>query len=506
MAIDLTGGLSDDREYVFATQPDDPEMRESVNTWVWDNGTEFGMPRIGVEAVADQWETHDIQVNLAFADRACPQHVRDRQGARPARRRRQAAHPRCRSAVVRVDRAVQALARCGSTAWPRRRRPQAQMEGWQAGQSTGEQRAGGDGVEIRSAVPPWESGTLLEEAGYVLAHQEEGALMGGPRFEQLFRTTGTLRVGDDEYTLDGGGLRIRRQGVRRLAAFRGHVWQSTVFPSGRAFGHCVYPPRDRRQGDLQRGVPVRGRRRADPGAGGRRALAGDPRGQGSGRVGHPRDRGRARPRPSAGETALSTFHVMNAARRRRRHGRRFPAAAGGRPVHVGRRVRDRHVGALVGEQPGRLSSRPSGATRPQKRSPVQPTCADDAAVLTGASSGIGVETARGPRPRGRRRRARRARRDRGRSGGPRPRARGDRRSSGSLRLDLRELDSVAAFADAITGPVDLLIANAGVSKTPDAHLAERARRAVRDQPPRPLLARPSAAGADGRARRADRRA
>src|SRR6478752_3138870 len=68
MAIDFTGGLSEDREYVFAEQPSDPEMRESVNTWVWDDGTEFGMPRIGVEAVADQWETHDIQCNLAFAD------------------------------------------------------------------------------------------------------------------------------------------------------------------------------------------------------------------------------------------------------------------------------------------------------------------------------------------------------------------------------------------------------------------------------------------------------
>ena len=68
MAIDLTGGFSDDREYVFATRPDDPEIRESVNAWIWDNGAEFGMPRIGVEAVADQWDTHDIQVNLAFAD------------------------------------------------------------------------------------------------------------------------------------------------------------------------------------------------------------------------------------------------------------------------------------------------------------------------------------------------------------------------------------------------------------------------------------------------------
>ena len=68
MGIDLTGGLDDDREFVFPGQPDDPEMRESVNAWIWDGGTEVGMPRIGVEAVADQWDTHDIQVNIATGD------------------------------------------------------------------------------------------------------------------------------------------------------------------------------------------------------------------------------------------------------------------------------------------------------------------------------------------------------------------------------------------------------------------------------------------------------
>ncbi|WP_262403050.1 hypothetical protein, partial [Actinomadura sp. CNU-125] len=41
----------------------------------------------------------------------------------------------------------------------------------------------------------------------------------------------------------GSGLRIRRQGVRKLADFWGHCWQSAVFPSGRAFGYIAYPPR-----------------------------------------------------------------------------------------------------------------------------------------------------------------------------------------------------------------------------------------------------------------------
>ena len=180
MAIDLTGGLPDDREYVFATQPDNPEMRESVNTWVWDNGTEFGMPRIGVEAVADQWDTHDIQVNIAFADGRVlnmfgPGKVHD-----PARRRRQAAHPRRRSARVRAGRAVRATGRVASTVGDGRRRSRPRSTAGMPGAGDGEQVPVQLELDIRSAVPPWESGTLLEEARRVLATQEEGALMGGP--------------------------------------------------------------------------------------------------------------------------------------------------------------------------------------------------------------------------------------------------------------------------------------------------------------------------------------
>jgi hypothetical protein len=63
------------------------------------------------------------------------------------------------------------------------------------------------------------------------------------RYEQLFRCTGSVAVGRDEHRFAGTGLRIRRQGVRRLAGFWGHCWQSALFPSGKAFGAMAYPPR-----------------------------------------------------------------------------------------------------------------------------------------------------------------------------------------------------------------------------------------------------------------------
>jgi len=68
MAIDLTGGIDPDREQVFASRPDDPEMRDSVSFWVIDDRGQVGLPRIGIEAVAANWDAHDVQVNVAFPD------------------------------------------------------------------------------------------------------------------------------------------------------------------------------------------------------------------------------------------------------------------------------------------------------------------------------------------------------------------------------------------------------------------------------------------------------
>ena len=60
MAVDLTGGLSNELEFVFVVDPpDDPEMRESVNAWIWDDGADFGLPRIsGSEQSPDHRAGH----------------------------------------------------------------------------------------------------------------------------------------------------------------------------------------------------------------------------------------------------------------------------------------------------------------------------------------------------------------------------------------------------------------------------------------------------------------
>jgi hypothetical protein len=240
MAVDLTGGLDPAREFVLAAQPTEPEMRESVNVWMWDDGVEFGMPRIGIEAVGARWDTHDVQCNIALA------------GGRllllfePGK----AHEPRGIDGKARILGAgplsfelVEPFVH-----WRMRLRGAAVATTAEA-QITGNRPSAAErvpvelDVDLRSAAPPFENGSLRADAARVLAEQEEGILMGGPRFEQLFRAQGTFTVDGKRHALNGGGLRIRRSGIRRIARFWGHAWQSAVFPSGKAFGHLVYPPR-----------------------------------------------------------------------------------------------------------------------------------------------------------------------------------------------------------------------------------------------------------------------
>jgi len=249
--IDLSGGFDESLGLVWADKPDDPEMRESVNAWIWDDRLDLAMPRIGVEAVADQWDTHDIQINVAFADGRVfnligPGGVHDPAGAD--------GQPRILGAGPLSFEMVEPFG-----LWKMRIDGQAHATDVDA-QIGGQFPGQGDlvaiqaEIDIRGAVPPWMNGALLPEAKWILENQEEGDLMGHPwRFEQLCRASGTLRIGDESRTIDGSANRIRRQGIRRTASLWGHAWQAAIFPSGKGFAYITYPQRKDGKSTLNEG-------------------------------------------------------------------------------------------------------------------------------------------------------------------------------------------------------------------------------------------------------------
>jgi hypothetical protein len=238
MAVDLTGGIDPAREYVFAKQPENPEMRDSVSFWVVDDRGRVGLPRIGIEAVAANWAAHDLQVNVAFPDGRV---YRLRAGGPSWPPEDPDGRPTILGAGGLAFRCLEPFSTWRMT-----------YEG-KAVQTSSSELAEGkkDGplvdvsfhVDATMVVPPWIQGALQVDAAQQLKSSIEGDLMGGPRYEQLFRAVGAVTIDGEDHAFTGSGLRIRRQGVRKLAGFWGHCWQSAVFASGKAFGYIAYPPR-----------------------------------------------------------------------------------------------------------------------------------------------------------------------------------------------------------------------------------------------------------------------
>jgi hypothetical protein len=239
VTTDLTGGIDPSREYVFAERPDNPEMRDSVSFWVVDDRGEVGLPRIGVEAVADNWDNHEIQVNVAFPDGRVYR-LRDSGPSLPPQGPE--GKPTVLGAAGLAFRCVEPFDTWTMTYdGPAVQTSAADLV---AGMKDGPLVDIAFAVEATMAVPPWIQGSLQPDAQDRIKNSIEGDLMGGARYEQLFCASGSLSIaGTHLHDFTGSGLRIRRQGVRRLAGFWGHTWQSAVFPSGRAFGYIAYPPR-----------------------------------------------------------------------------------------------------------------------------------------------------------------------------------------------------------------------------------------------------------------------
>ena len=239
MSIDLTGGIDPTREYVFAERPDNPDMRESVSFWTVDDRGEVGLPRIGIEAVASNWDAHDIQVNVAFPDGRVYRLRTNGPSLPPLGPEGKPTVLGAGGLMFRCDEPfrVWTMTYDGAAV-------QTSSSDLVAGRKDGPMVDLKFDVQATMAAPPWVQGALQPAARNRLETSIEGNLMGGPRYEQLYRATGSVTVGEGTtQRFTGSGLRIRRQGVRKLAGFWGHAWQSAIFPSGKGFGYIAYPPR-----------------------------------------------------------------------------------------------------------------------------------------------------------------------------------------------------------------------------------------------------------------------
>jgi hypothetical protein len=237
MAIDLTSGMDTSSDHFLAQRPANPEFRESASMWVSDDQGVIGLPRVGIEALAASWDKRDLQVNLGFPDGRAVIVREPGEGRSPVD-----ADGVCRTFAAgglvfrhvepfktltmtydgtALDTTAAALAR-GELDAPRIR---LEIE-----------------VEMTCAAPPWAPGTMNQEAAEVFNEGFAGAFIS-PRYEQLCRSRGTVRAGDDRWSFAGTGLRIHRQGARDVGGFWGHCWPSALFPSGRGFGGLAFPER-----------------------------------------------------------------------------------------------------------------------------------------------------------------------------------------------------------------------------------------------------------------------
>jgi hypothetical protein len=232
---------------MIPAKPADPELRESASIWLFEENGLFAFPRIGIEAVGGVWENHRYDCNFAFADgrvmrqsRRGPTlpvgegNVLGAGGLRfeclePFRRWRVRFEDEVYYGHVE-DQIQGRLKVFADTVVDQalRRKPAA------------------FDVELTMAAPGWTQDLRPEKlAGMSEAEKVDAGLMGyGWRVEQVFRGEGTFTVDGETRSFRAVGNRIHRQSVRPMGAFRGHCWQAAVFPDGRAFGYCAYPPRE----------------------------------------------------------------------------------------------------------------------------------------------------------------------------------------------------------------------------------------------------------------------
>ncbi|HET8710231.1 MAG TPA: hypothetical protein VFM32_02560 [Spongiibacteraceae bacterium] len=245
----MMGGLTPEHDLFFAQKPDNPDMRESTSVWLYEENGAFAFPRVGIEAEASSWDNRRVQGNFAVAGGRIlngagmgAAHSPFGADGRPTTLGAGPIAFHCIEPFRKwrmtwdgsaIDGTVEQ--QIAKTLDPNKRTP-LRFD-----------------VELEMVTPAWVQDLSPEKVAQMSAADAiEAANMGiGWRFEQLFRARGFFSIDGKALQIDGKnrefkgvGLRIKRQSVRPLAGFRGHCWQSAVFPDGRAFGYITYPPRE----------------------------------------------------------------------------------------------------------------------------------------------------------------------------------------------------------------------------------------------------------------------
>lgn len=236
---DLTGGLAPEKDLVFPAQPTEPEMRESVSVWLFEENGAFAFPRMGIEAEAASWNDRRLQAAFTFPDgRALNGAAR---GAAPSPIDEDG-HPTIIGAGPLTFRCIKPFRRWTMTY------DGSALEGTVLEQINRTYGKRGSKpiklhVDMTMVTPAWVQETGLDSNMSQIEKDNAAAMGLGYRFEHHLRAVGTYEIDGKTYEFKGVGTRIHRQSIRRLEGFFGHVWLSAVFPDGSAFGSLAYPPR-----------------------------------------------------------------------------------------------------------------------------------------------------------------------------------------------------------------------------------------------------------------------
>jgi hypothetical protein len=222
-------------EYFCPAPPADPQFRDSATLWVLEQSGAFALPRVTIDVCGEDWEHPRLQLN--FVTRAGqtlrvwssePGSIDVEASGRGAARGAGALKFTCHEPFRRWALEYDGLAQLNSTL--------AEIEGGRPCSEAPLSFA----LQATMVAPPW----VMGGANAVRANLDgqASALMGGARYEQLCRIAGWVKFDGERHEVDATGMRVRRQGVRNMAAGTGHCQHSAVFPSGRAFGAIVMAP------------------------------------------------------------------------------------------------------------------------------------------------------------------------------------------------------------------------------------------------------------------------